>query len=299
MMKKNFNEYLEFAIKTRTAFAGYDDVRDSRFEIPEIVKCFRNICYGNDEKYNLLDIYCPEDVRTPNKTIVSVHGGAYVYGDKERYRFYCADLAARGFTVVNFSYRLAPETPYPGAIEDVNSVFRFIESHGESNFIDPDRLFMIGDSAGAQIASQYAAMLTNRSYGRLFGLDLPEINIKGCCFNCGIYDMKRIMSEKHSEMFDAYIQGRENEFMEQLNVMDSITPDFPPSFIMTAYYDFLRDEAPHLVSRLNEVGVRTVYKLYGTAGQNHMGHVFHLNIGLYEAICCNDDECSFFNELLK
>lgn len=298
MTKEKFNEYLSYAEKTRTAFAGYDDIRDSRFVIPECVKTFRDIRYGNDEKNNLLDIYCPADVHAPNKTIVSVHGGAYVYGDKERYRFYCADLAARGFTVVNFSYRLAPETAYPGAIEDVNSVFQFIEKHGREYFIDTDKLFIVGDSAGAQIASQYAAMLTNKSYGRLFGSELPEIGIKGCCFNCGMYDMKRIMANEHSEMFDAYIQGREDELLEQLNVMDSITPDFPPSFIMTAYYDFLRDEAPQLASRLDEVGVKNICRLYGTAEQDHMAHVFHLNIGLDEAICCNDEECRFFDELL-
>ena len=294
-----FNRYTEYAEKTRTEFAGYDDVRDSGFVIPGCVKAFRDIRYGNDEKNNLLDIYCPADICLQNKTIVSVHGGAYVYGDKERYRFYCADLAARGFTVVNFSYRLAPETAYPGALEDVNSVFRFIEKHGREYFIDAEKLFIVGDSAGAQIASQYAAMITNSSYGGLFGLELPEIRIRGCGFNCGMYDMKRIMSGEHSEMFDVYIQGREEEFREQLDGMSSITPDYPPSFIMTAYYDFLRDEAPQLADRLSELGVKNICKLYGTAEQNYMAHVFHLNIVLDEAIRCNDEECRFFDEILS
>ncbi|MCM1529972.1 MAG: alpha/beta hydrolase [Alistipes sp.] len=297
MMTDNFDKYLKYAESTRAAFAGYDNVRDSSFAIPETVNCFRDIRYGSENE-NLLDIYYPAEDGSPDKTIVSVHGGAYVYGDKERYRFYCADLAARGFTVVNFSYRLAPETAYPGAVEDVNSVFRFIEEQGREHLIDSDKLFIVGDSAGAQIASQYTAMLTNRAYGRLFGLELPDIRVKGCGFNCGMYDMRSIMSGEHSEMFDAYFQGKEIELAEQLNVMESITPDFPPSFIMTAYYDFLRDDALLLASRLDELGVKNRYKLYGSAGQEHMGHVFHLNIALDEAVCCNDEECRFFDELL-
>ena len=110
--------------------------------------------------------------------------------------------------------------------------------------------------------------------------------------------MKRIMSANHEEMYDVYIQGRENELAEQLNVMESITTDFPPSFVMTAYYDFLRDEAPRLANRLDELGVKNICKMYGAAGQNHMAHVFHLNTVLDEAIRCSDEECKFFEELM-
>lgn len=52
--------------------------------------------------------------------IVSVHGGGWGYGDKERYQYYCMSLAQQGFAVVNFSYRLASKYKFPAPLEDTN-----------------------------------------------------------------------------------------------------------------------------------------------------------------------------------
>ena len=65
-------------------------------------------------KWQKLDVYRQKDATGKLPVIVSVHGGGWVYGDKERYQFYCMDLAERGFAVVNFSYRLAPEYKFSG-----------------------------------------------------------------------------------------------------------------------------------------------------------------------------------------
>lgn len=79
-----------------------------------------------------LDVYRPrarEGEKLP--VIISVHGGGWVYGDKDGYQFYCMGLAERGFAVVNFSYRLAPEAKFPASLEDTNAVFRYYRSGEE------------------------------------------------------------------------------------------------------------------------------------------------------------------------
>lgn len=74
----------------------------------------------------VLDVYRPKDTEGNLPVIVSVHGGGWVYGDKELYQYYCMSIAQRGFAVVNFTYRLAPEYQFPAPMEDTNSVFAWI-----------------------------------------------------------------------------------------------------------------------------------------------------------------------------
>lgn len=102
---------------------------------------------------NSLDVYRPKATNIEEKlpVIVSVHGGGWVYGDKEGYQYYCMSLAQRGFAVVNFSYRLAPESKFPASIIDTNLVFGWILDHAEEYGFDTENIFAVGDSAGAHM----------------------------------------------------------------------------------------------------------------------------------------------------
>ena len=84
-----------------------DYKRDKAIPLPEGIQQCRNISYGSHGKWNLLDVYYPDGTTQPLPTIVSIHGGGYVYGSKEIYRRYGMDMARRGFAFVNFNYRLA------------------------------------------------------------------------------------------------------------------------------------------------------------------------------------------------
>ena len=108
----------------RAQFKSGDDLRDRGLATPKDICRYDDIPYGPDTSWQVLDVYRPrasEGQILP--TIVSVHGGAWVYGDKERYQYYCMSLAQRGFAVVNFTYRLAPEFQFPASLEDTNLVF--------------------------------------------------------------------------------------------------------------------------------------------------------------------------------
>ena len=108
----------------RRQFKEGDDIRDAGLTTPEDVIRYDDIAYGKDSEMQVLDVYRPKDAEGRIlPVIVSVHGGGWVYGDKERYQYYCMSLAQRGFAVVNFSYRLAPEHQFPAPVEDTNSAF--------------------------------------------------------------------------------------------------------------------------------------------------------------------------------
>ena len=64
-----------------------------------------------------------------------------MYGDKERYQYYCMSLAQRGFAVVNFTYRLAPESKFPAQLEDVNLVCKWVMKRAGRFHFDTERIF--------------------------------------------------------------------------------------------------------------------------------------------------------------
>lgn len=285
-------------------FASESDARrDEGLKTPNDIKRYDNIRYDVHGEFNLLDVYHKKEVTSCQQTIISIHGGGWVYGDKDLYQFYCMDLAERGFTVVNFSYRLAPEEPYPAALEDINTVFNWVAEHAKEYKIDLDNLFVVGDSAGAQLASQYIAMLTNAEFQKFYEFKVPydKINIKAVALNCGIYDPKQYieMESSDSGLISAYLGEDAKSKVQALDTMKYVTKDFPPSYVMTAHYDFLKDNAKPMYDALVKLGVPCEYKIYGDKDNEKIAHVFHLNIRIPEAKECNDEECEFFRKFIK
>lgn len=296
---------MEFdAEKLRESFGASDKKRDAGLTTPDNIKRYDDIAYGKYGRYNLLDIYHKKDVTSPQKTIIDIHGGGWTYGDKDVYQYYCMGLAQRGFTVVNFSYRLSPENPFPAALEDVNTVFAWVAENAGAYNIDLDKICVTGDSAGAQLASQYLTLLTSSAYRKLFSMQVPfdKIAVKAAALNCGCYDMKERMGSEADGPFLAYIDKALSEdremALERINAIKYITGDFPPAYVMTSEYDFLKEHARPMYELLKEKGIVCEYKLYGNAGDEYMGHVFHLDQRLEEAKICNDDECRFFDRMI-
>lgn len=277
-----------------------DKKRDAGLTIPDSVSVIRDLSYGPHGKWNLLDLVIPREAERPVPVIVSVHGGGWVYGDKEVYRFYCSDLARRGFAVVNFNYRLAPKHKFPAALEDTNAVFHWLLAHAEEYGLDRERVFAVGDSAGGHMLGLYACLCTNRDFAARFAFRPPEgFRPRAVALNCGVYHIT--LSGKRDAtaalMRDVLPNRGSKEELDTASVLTHVTPAFPPAFVMTASGDFLADQAPPLVEKLQSLGVETEYHYYGDE-QRVLGHVFHCNQRLPEAGVCYDDECAFFKRFL-
>lgn len=273
--------------------AGKNDrLRNQATSLPQGVCQKRNISYGPFRKSSLLDVYYPEGTTTPLPTIVSVHGGGYVYGNKEIYRYYCMDLARRGFTVVNFNYRLAPRRRFPAPLEDTNRVLEWLCRCDYP--VDPQRVFLVGDSAGAQIVSQYAAIATNADYAALFSFAVPPVRIRAIGLNCGMYDTAALSSGKRSGIIRDYLGTKISSQDPRIAVLEHITSHYPPAHITTACNDFLKDNAAPMAQLLSQRSVPVRTDCYGTPERQDIGHVFHVDIRLEEATLCNDQQCNFF-----
>ena len=108
----------------------------------------------------------------PNRRVLYFHGGGYVYGSPITHRRLCEDIArAGGCAVLNLNYRLAPEHPYPAAVDDAIAAFKFIQENGPDGAGAPDSTFVAGDSAGGGLT--LATLLAARDQG----LDQPNAAI--------------------------------------------------------------------------------------------------------------------------
>ena len=103
------------------------------------------------------------DVTLPRPGLISIHGGGYVIGshlgDDGRFDGWCTTLRCVGVSV---GYRLAPETPYPGPLEDCYAALRWAYRNAAELGIDPDRIGVIGGSAGGGLAAGLALLVRDR-----------------------------------------------------------------------------------------------------------------------------------------
>lgn len=287
-----------FSDRTRKEFKESDDLRDAGLTTPDTIERFDNILYGENPQWNTMDLYIPKNENGKLPIIISFHGGGWVYGDKERYQYYCMSLAERGFAVVNFTYRLAPEFKHPAPLEDMNMVAQWIMEHGKDYFLDTDNIYGVGDSAGANLLVLYASILTNQEYASTFCFKAPEgFQFKALALNCGAYIVKPD-SELTGELIKDYLpQGGKKEEYDLVDATKHITSSFPPCFVMTGEGDFLIEDALKMSQVLTQHNIPHIYKYY--VGEKPLNHVFHCNMKLKEAKQCNDDECHYFKTIKK
>lgn len=290
------------SVRIRDAFKKSDDERDAGLITPDNIRRYDDIVYGTYTDWQVLDVYRPKeagDRKLP--VIVSVHGGAWVYGDKERYQYYCMSLAQHGFAVVNFTYRLAPEFKFPAAIEDINLVMKWIMEHETQYGFDAKHIFCVGDSAGAHQLALYCAICTNPEYAKNFTFEVPEGFVPtAIALNCGKYqlDQNDSMDEQTTLLMADYLpDGGTYEERKIISVVNHMTEKFPPVFYMTCTGDFLVDQAPILEQKLLECRIPHEFHFYGDA-QHELGHVFHCNMRLQAAMQCNKEECEYFGRFL-
>ena len=293
----------------RYAFGKSDKARDAGLTTPEDIVRFDNIRYGKHKKWQVLDVYRPKtqnegDIASLPKlpVIISVHGGGWVYGTKEVYQFYCMSLAQRGFAVVDYSYRLAPEHKYPSSIEDTDTVFAWVREHANEYGFDTDNIFAVGDSAGGHMLLLYTALCQSKEYTEIVGLAPSNTRKppKAIALNCAVFqiDLSENGKAETKNLMAALLPHRGHpEETDLVNPIPYITDMYPPAFIMNANGDqtVTIDQTKALVAHLEELRTEYVTKVYGSK-EHPLGHVFHCNIRLKEAAQCNDDECAFFRE---
>ncbi|MFJ4653244.1 alpha/beta hydrolase [Nocardia sp. NPDC088792] len=217
-------------------------------------------------------IYWPRTQSAPHPVIVYFHGGGFVLGSLDTHDGFCRTLAAGvPAIVIAVDYRLAPEHPYPAAVEDARRALDWAHTNAHDLGGDPERLVLAGDSAGANLAA--VTCLRVRDQGG------PPI-----AFQLLVYPWLDFLSElpsRHENADGYYLTAAHLDWFQRQylgNLATAAHPDIsplraprlrdlPPAMVLTAEYDPLRDEGEAYSARLAEAGVPT--HLYRAEGLFH------------------------------
>ncbi len=288
-----------------------DKIRDKGLRVPKDTECLYDICYCKKFKdICRLDIYRPKSIggrkipRTKKlPVIVSIHGGGWIYGDKKLYSFYCMQLARRGFAVVNFTYRLAPDYQFPAALVDTNEVFKFILKNAGEYAFDAGNIFATGDSAGGNYLATYAEIAGDKNFAKEFPFKVPErLKLKAVCLNCGMYDFDAFKTSGGKD-FEALIhalmpQGGNARELDLASPARHVTKNFPPAYLITASLDFLRPMAGIMANSFIKADIEFRYKCWSNP-EEKLYHVFMLNLRNKFSAPCIDEQCDFFKAYIE
>ena len=196
--------------------------------------------------------------------VLYFHGGGWVTGSLEGYDLICRHISARtGCAVVAVDYRLAPEHKFPAAIDDAVAAFRWLSAGAVSLGIDPARIVVAGDSAGATIATVLARLVRDDARPPcLQWLFYPATDLgldSGSYKSCGEGFM----------LTRAEVEWSRGHYLNSLDeVADPrVSPlraddlaGVAPALICTAGFDPLRDEGKAYADKLTAAGVKMIYR---------------------------------------
>jgi acetyl esterase/lipase len=227
-----------------------------------------------DERYDpadgdaYVDVYYPASVENTEAvlpTVVWIHGGAWISGDKSQIGNYLRILASRGFTTVSVGYSIAPGAKYPTPLRQANAALAYLTKNSARLHIDPDRLFLAGDSAGAQIAGQLANLISAPGYARKIGIPaaIERRQLRGIILHCGVYEPSKANFEGDFGGFLrtvlwSYLGTRDflnDPRLAELSVVKNMTADFPPIFISAGNADPLEPQSQLVVEAALRLGV--------------------------------------------
>lgn len=223
------------------------------------------LAYGDDPRQKL-DLYAPAEAKRPLPVVLFIYGGSWNSGDRGSYAFVGRALAAQGFLTAVMDYRVVPQVRFPGFVEDAALATAWLRREVASRGGDPDRIFVMGHSAGAYIAAMVAvdpawttaAGLQGRVYRGLVGLSGP-------------YDFLPLDVNASVQAFG---QAPDLPRTQPVNV---VTRGAPPAFLGHGLSDTTvrPRNSERLAAALRAKGSPVTLKLY--EGMSHVGGIVDIS----------------------
>ncbi len=226
-------------------------------------------------------IYRPDRATGTNAGLLFIHGGGFILGDLLTGHAACIGLSRElGITVVSVDYRLAPETPFPGGLEDCYAALSWTSANAAELNIDPKRLGVLGSSAGGGLSAATALLARDRGGPALCFqyLGIPELDDRLDTVSMREFTDTPLWNRPNAIVsWDAYLGDQYQRGGDDVPGyaaparMEDLS-GLPPAYVSTMEFDPLRDEGISYALRLLQAGVQT--ELHAFPGTFHGSSLF-------------------------
>ena len=235
----------------------------------------RNVHYNTDNSpAHRMDVYRPDNIQCTYPVIINVHGGGLVMGSKEFNRFFCAELCRLGYVVFSIEYRLVPEVQVFEQFADVTAAMEYIDDSILVYGGDPNRVYMVGDSAGAYLIAYTVAMQKSSVLAAAANIGPSRLRIRALGLISGMFYTRRF--DEIGIFLPKTLYGRKyknSAFAPFTNPEHpEITKHLPPCFLITSHNDHLRQYTLDFAAALRQSGTKC--KLLNFESDKRLTHAF-------------------------
>jgi epsilon-lactone hydrolase len=215
----------------------------------------------------------PKDCEVRDRALLYIHGGGYVSCSPQTHRAITTALARRlGCPVFVADYRLAPEHPFPAAVDDAVAAYQWLLTSG----VSPEKIALAGDSAGGGLA--LATLLRLRALGQPLpacaaGLS-PWVDLTGADTYHNSASCSMFRPSDIAVFAKVYLDGASAESVEASPIFGDLR-DFPPLLIQASSTELLFSDALRLHEKATSCGVKSVLSVYPG-----LPHVWQIYVGL-------------------
>jgi acetyl esterase/lipase len=216
--------------------------REEDIVVPDSIAAYKNLEYKNIDSVSLqLDMYKLKELTAPAPALIFVHGGSWRGGDRGDYLPYLVDFASRGYVAISVSYRLVKVARYPAAVQDLQCAVRWVKAHARQYGIDPDRIALIGGSAGGHLSMMVGYGGGEPVFNEDCGVDTTNSSVKLVVNLYGPVDLTTPYAIGRNEVQDflGTTYDKDPGLFLSSSPKTYITPDDPPTLTFHGTIDSL------------------------------------------------------------
>jgi acetyl esterase/lipase len=247
-------------------YAGLEKMIEKEPLVPSAIQEIKNIEYKNIDSTSLqIDMYVPRNLTKPAPLLVFIHGGAWAHGKRSDYLTYLIPFAQQGYITATVSYRLVKDSIniYPACAEDISDAVKWFFQNGEKYGYDPDRIALIGGSAGGHLSLLGAYGWRQSTKEKPDSIPEIQHKIKAVVDIYGPYDLTtpysrthrlvtRLIGHSYEEKPELYLEASPMQYLDQSD---------PPTMILHGTADNLVpiSQSDSLKVHLDKLGIPNVY----------------------------------------